>query len=462
MIRELYPYQRRWLNDDAKFKAGMFSRQSGKTMTTCLELVKSIITAELHGAREDWLILSSGDRQAKEAMETHIKPNLRAFEKLYSASEPAPDARIDDFGTIRYNAYEVVLPGGSRITAVPANPDTARGYSRHLVLDEFAFHRDSNKIWQAVFPIVSRPELKLRVISTPNGKGNKFHEIMTGADTSWSRHIVDIHTAIAQGLPREATALRDAIGDEATWQQEYELRWLDGNRAWISFEMIQACEYEQGAQAELVKGAYPPVVGVDIARRRDLFVIVVLQQRDDVLYTLEIIARQNIPFQEQMALLAHVTATYQPSRIAIDQTGMGEMFAETAVAELGAAVHVEGVLLTANRRLAIATAMRRVFEDRRIRIPADRALRNDLHSMRAEQGASGTTRLVHDRQVSHHHADRFWAMALAVASADLLQDATGVMDALDLADDTSDPEGGFDGDDDNDDWQNFRTMKGIM
>ena len=29
----LYPYQRRWLDDNARFKIGMFARQTGKTFT---------------------------------------------------------------------------------------------------------------------------------------------------------------------------------------------------------------------------------------------------------------------------------------------------------------------------------------------------------------------------------------------------------------------------------------------
>ena len=35
----LYPYQRAWLADKARFKIGMFARQTGKTFTTTLEIV---------------------------------------------------------------------------------------------------------------------------------------------------------------------------------------------------------------------------------------------------------------------------------------------------------------------------------------------------------------------------------------------------------------------------------------
>ena len=78
---------------------------------------------------------------------------------------------------------------------------------------------------------------------------------------------------------------------------------------------------------------------------------------------------------------------------------------------------VEGVQMSASRRLDVATRLREVFEDRRMRIPADDALRNDLHAIRVEPGATGAPRLVADRSGTDGHADRFWAMALAVTAA---------------------------------------------
>jgi phage FluMu gp28-like protein len=42
----LYPYQRRYLADPSRFKAGMWSRQTGKTFTTTLEAVLDVLEAE--------------------------------------------------------------------------------------------------------------------------------------------------------------------------------------------------------------------------------------------------------------------------------------------------------------------------------------------------------------------------------------------------------------------------------
>lgn len=155
----LHLYQRRWFLDRSRFKIGMFARQTGKTFTTSLELVDDSFETEAAGGRARWVILSRGERQAREAMEEGVKKHARAYNLALTELEYG--FRGED-GTL-YNALEVTLPGGSRITALPANPDTARGFSANVFLDEFAFHKDSRAIWGALFPVISKPGLKLRI-----------------------------------------------------------------------------------------------------------------------------------------------------------------------------------------------------------------------------------------------------------------------------------------------------------
>ena len=194
----LHPYQSRWLKDDNRFKIGMFARQTGKTFTTTLEIAEDAVECELLGRRTRWVILSRGERQAKEAMDEGVKLHLRALNAGFEEMET--DFRLADRTTVK--ALEVVTRGGSRITALPANPDTARGFSANVFLDAFAFHRDSRNIWPALFSGRPKPGLKLRVVSTPNGKSNKFYDTMTGTNEGGSRPPVDTHQDGDGGGPR--------------------------------------------------------------------------------------------------------------------------------------------------------------------------------------------------------------------------------------------------------------------
>ncbi len=402
----LYPYQQRWLQDAARFKIGMFARQTGKTFTTTLEIVLDCLKAEAAGKRTKWIILSRGERQAAEAMNEGVKRHLQAFKIAFK------DGAFDFSPEVK--ALEVLLPGGSHILAVPANPDTARGFSGNVFLDEFAIHKDSRAIWGALFPVISAGH-KIRVTSTPKGKGNKFYELMSSEDDLWSRHRVDIHQAVADGLPRSVDELRRGLNDPDLWAQEFELAWLDEASNWLSFDLINACEDAAAGHPERYEGG-PCTVGVDIAARNDLFVIWVLETVGDVLWTREVIVRQRISFAEQDTLLDGVMRRYRVVRVAIDQTGMGEKPVEDAQRRYGA-TRVEGVLFTAAAKQLMATTAKQAFEDRKIRLPeGDYALRADLHSLKKTTSLAGAPRFLVDGDTDGH-ADRAWACFLACHGA---------------------------------------------
>lgn len=414
----LMPYQRRWFLDRSRMKIGMFARQTGKTFTTTLEIVDSCFQAWADRRRETWIILSRGERQAKEAMNAGVKIHARAYGMALDSGEY--DWSPDDWDGKEsekpvYKALEVSLPGGSRIIGLPANPDTARGFSGNVFLDEFAIHKDSRAIWGALFPIISAGH-RIRVTSTPKGKGNKFYELMTQTDNRWSRHSVDIHQAVREGLPRDVEELRAGLADEELWAQEYELQWLDEASAWLSFDLINTVEHDLAGDPDLYTGGHV-YVGVDIGRRRDLFVIIVLELVGDVLWCREIIERRGASFAEQDDLLDGVFLRYRVIRCCMDQTGMGEKPVEDAQRRHGS-LRVEGVLLNASSQLRIATLAKEAFEDRRLRIPQGHPhLRGDLHKIKKEVGVTGNPRFVADRD-SDGHADRAWATFLALAAAD--------------------------------------------
>lgn len=410
----LYPYQQRWLKDASRFKLGRFARQTGKTFTTTLELVDDVLQAEAEGRKSPWVILSRGERQAREAMEEGVFRHLEAYGRAGSSYGVEELHWYDPDTGLKRKALQVVLSKLNKITALPANPDTARGFSANVFLDEFAFHQDSRKIWTALFPVISAG-YKLRITSTPNGKGNKFYDLCTQEDSTWSRHTVDIYEAVRDGLPRDIEEMRSALNDEDAWAQEFELKWLDEASAWLSFELINSVEHEHAGEPDYYGGG-PCFVGVDIAARNDLFVIWVVEVVGDVFWTREIIARRRISFAEQDALLDAVFTRYLVLRCVMDQTGMGEKPVEDARRRHGSS-RVEGVLFTGPAKLLLATTGKEVFEDKRLRIPAGNSdLRNDLHKLKKEVSPTGTPRFIADSD-SNGHADRAWACFMALYAA---------------------------------------------
>lgn len=404
----LYDYQKRWLQDTSRFKVAMFARQTGKTFTTTLEIVLDCLAAEARGEKTRWVILSRGERQAKEAMNEGVKVHLNAMGIACEIME----VPFKEDTTI--NALEVIFPNGSKITALPANPDTARGFSANVFLDEFAFHADSREIWKALFPVISAG-WKLRVVSTPNGKGNKFYELMTDLEnTEWSRHQTDIYQAVADGLPRNIEQLRKGLNDEDAWAQEFELKWLDEASSWLSFDLIDSVEHPDAGNPELYQGG-SCFVGMDIAARNDLTVIWVLELVGDVYWTRELITLKRVPLREQLEELNRVMKQYHVVAGNLDQTGMGEKMVEDAQAEHGK--RIQGTLFNVSTKLKMATIGKTAFEDRKLRIPQGNSdLREDFHKLKKITGSNGIPRFTAESD-SNGHADRTWACFLALTAA---------------------------------------------
>ncbi|BAE49278.1 hypothetical protein amb0474 [Paramagnetospirillum magneticum AMB-1] len=109
----LHLYQRDWFLDRSRFKIGMFARQTGKTFTTTLEIVDDCFEAWAQGQRARWVILSRGERQAKEAMDAGIKLHAQAYQ-MGIESEVTYDWRPEDNPDVSYT------PGKLTFAAAPA------------------------------------------------------------------------------------------------------------------------------------------------------------------------------------------------------------------------------------------------------------------------------------------------------------------------------------------------------
>jgi phage FluMu gp28-like protein len=405
----LLPYQREWVDDRSRFKIWLASRQIGKSFALTLEPVLDTVERQTN-----WVYLSVGERQARELAEK-AKLHLDAIKMAAAAME---DYFLGASGD-RYTQLEYRLPNGARHIFLPANPDTARGYTANLALDEFAFHKDSKAIWTALYPSITRhADLKVRICSTPNGKSNKFFELWEGRDEKatgkqvWSRHRTDIFEAVAAGLAVDPEELRLALADDFAWAQEYLLEFTEENTAYLSYELIASCEDANATTDQLIDEldpGTPKFLGFDVGRHRDLSVIWILEKVGDVHWTRRVLELRNTPFATQREVLYGLLPYV--NRACIDATGLGEQLAEEAKVKFG--YRVEPVKFTAEVKNDLATTTRRTCEDKRVRIPVDRAVREDLHSVRRLVTSAGNIRFDAEREEGSH-ADRFWALALAL------------------------------------------------
>jgi phage FluMu gp28-like protein len=99
-------------------------------------------------------------------------------------------------------------------------------------------------------------------------------------------------------------------------------------------------------------------------------------------------------------------------RLCIDSTGIGLQMAERLQQRWGK-YRVEAVNFTAPVKSELAMPLRRLFEDKLVRIPMDDAVREDLHKRPQDRHRREQRAPRRDRTDTDGHADRFWALALA-------------------------------------------------
>ena len=422
----LLPYQTRWVKDPAGFKVIEKARRIGISWA---EAYDAVIHAGSKGGGNVYY-----QAYNLEMTRGFIEDCAGWVQRLHSRASTLGETLMEQDGRA-VRAFRIAFPSGNEILAMTSAPRAFRSKGRPgdlAIVDEAAFVDDLGEVLKAAlaFRIWGG---RAHVISTHNGESNPFatlcREIDEGARPG-SLHRTTLKEALAQGLFR-----RIVDGQGRPWSAAAEAEWegalraeygshsgeeLDcipaaGGGAWLAWESIRACEDPTAGDPVAFAGS-AATVGVDVARRRDLWVAAVLEQVGDVLWLRELAVRQGIPFSQQRAIVGDLAARYRPVRIAVDQTGMGEAVVEQLQEDLGRTV-VEGVLMTGPRRLDVATALREAVEDRRLRIPPDGELRRDLHAVRAEAGPTGAPRLLAERSGTDGHADRFWALALACTAA---------------------------------------------
>ena len=186
----------------------------------------------------------------------------------------------------------------------------------------------------------------------------------------------------------------------------------DDDVAFLEYDLIAACEYEQLVDWRQPEGR-ELYLGVDIGRKKDLTVLWVVERLGDVLYTRHVECLANMPKPQQDAIIWPWIARCR--RTCIDGTGLGIGCVDVARRRFGE-YRVECVTFTAKVKEELAYPLRGAMQDRKLRIPYDPTIRSDLRSVTKQTTAAGNIRFTAER-TPDGHADRFWALALAVHAA---------------------------------------------
>lgn len=437
-------FQLAHLNDDSTFRVEVKSRQIAWSWLSAAE---GLADAILSGRNSIFVSINQEEAQEK----------IRYARQINEALPPWARAEFS-----RASLSELELAGnGARLISLPAR--APRGKSRaNVYLDEFAHVRGDRPIYTGALPVISKGGGRLRMGSSPLGASGVFWEVFeqqlktypgyARKRTPWwavqafCTNVVEARKIAPHLLTAERVRLFgndriQAIYDnilEEDFQQEYEAVFVDESTAWITWEEIKAVEdpnlkwvaaTARGAQLSAASDAIDELQrrvrageveqvfagGLDVGRTRNLTELFLVGLSTTGTYPLRLsISLDNVEFDDQVAIVADVLRGLNVAKLLIDRNGLGMNLAENL--ERAWPVKAEGVTFSGPNKTLWATDAKMLIQRRKTPLPANRDLAYQIHSIK--KAVTAAKNLVFDTDRNEkHHADKFWAWALALAAA---------------------------------------------
>lgn len=264
---KLYEAQKNMLLNmvNNRFSVNLASRQSGKsTLLTIFVL---------------WMACFNEDHRAaivanKESTAINIFKRVRmAYEQLPNYIKP---------GVKDYGKTGMTLANDSSIVVSTTTATSIRGDSlTTLAIDEVAFIESHilEEFWSSVIPAVSSgKKTKVLLVSTPNGVGNKFYQIFSGAENgtlpSWKAARIDWWDRPDRDEKWKQDQIQ-LLGSEEKFLQEFGNTFLDDTAAAVGAAVIERFKTTKkepiwsSSDGEYIVYEYPNtnnlyVVGVDV------------------------------------------------------------------------------------------------------------------------------------------------------------------------------------------------------
>ena len=224
----LYNAQKRILDQliDNRFFVLLASRQTGKTTTMTIYIL--------------WTLLFFNDQRIL-LVANKEDTAIEIFSRVRMAYEMMPNWIKSP--VVEYGKTSMVLENGSQASISTTTGTAARGKAVSvLIIDEVAFIEPHlmDPFWASVFPIVSSSKkAKVFMCSTPNGTGNLFYDIYTGAldkKNGWA-HDKFLWSEVPGRDEEWVRITKGGLASEQKWSQEFECNFLNAGTSSLSEDL---------------------------------------------------------------------------------------------------------------------------------------------------------------------------------------------------------------------------------
>lgn len=277
-----------------------------------------------------------------------------------------------------------------RILALPAGRDGAglRGYATiRLVVDEAHYVHDD--VYTAVEPMLATTGGDLDLLSTPRGNKGKFYEAFQ-KDAGFT--IFHTTSEECPRIPKEWLEMQKRRMSKLQYAQEFLAEFLDSLQQFYPDSLIEGCV---GDVRSVNEGRF--YLGVDVARYggdENAFVVVrTNRKRCEVVF---VQTTERVSTVETMKRIKELNENYNFKKVYIDDGGIGGAVLDVLLTEPKLKRKVVGINNASRSIVADRTKgkrilkedlhgnLRRLMEERTIKLPKDENMMNSLSSVQFE------------------------------------------------------------------------------
>ncbi len=461
----LLPYQQRLLACRDNVVVYEKSRRIGVSWTAaCAAVTTSAASRDASGT--DTLYIGYNLEMAREFIDdcAFWARHLAAFAGQVPKVEEFVFREDDPDGERAIQAFRIRFASGFEIVALSSRPRSLRGKQGFVVIDEAAFHEDLPGLLKAAMAMLIWGG-RVWVISTHNGAGNPFHDLVEDVRAGRRPYTIfrtTFREAVAEGLYR-----RICLRLGKRWSEEEERRWVEsiyaeygddaaeeldvipalGTGLWLPRATIVQCmhrkcelvhlalpdgfvhepqDYRRGFVESWFEAEIAPRIagldagkrtfaGGDFGRSGHLTVISIGQPDGGMLPVPLMVELRNCPFSEQRWLLfAILDAVPRFAGGAFDARGLGAQISEETMQRYGSGRILE-VRASREWYRTVMPRLKAMFEDRTILLPKDDDVVADLRAIRVDKGVAVIPE-THYRSLrgGFRHADAAASLALLV------------------------------------------------
>lgn len=398
-------FQKKFMKSEKRRVIVVTSRQVGKSEVTA---VKAVWKAWLF-PNQFILVLSPTIRQSQELFKK-IKRNVTSKTVIYE-------------DVIRMTQTEIEFSNGSIIKVIPGRETSVRGFTADVVIIDEAAYVDEAVIG-AVEPVIAVRRGQLIMISTPGPPRGYFYNVWVNGDEKiWEK---------IKATFEEANYDPEFVENYRRTHTEVEFkREILGLFADDEGSSLFTMEYVESVMSdEIGKDGFPGpqpgyvyYIGVDVARTgKDYTAIAVVGVPEEYLdnppdtdeFRIEVhklYLRKKLTINKTIGLLKReIIPKWNPLKVGIDSFGIGAGVVDMLVEAFGKEMVVE-VKAAGNERVEMYMTMKRLIEERRIKLPKNPILLEHFSNYEISYSSTGRVQI---KKKADGHDDSSDAITYAV------------------------------------------------